>query len=85
MSTIQLGKEKFTFSPDMDLDEFTSANEEYYSRMYEEAYQDEQHRLHKLRDGDTDDMREWVLEGKEQVMDLMAEIYREFLFVNYGG
>lgn len=84
MTKVNLGKEVFVFSPDMDLDRFTEANEAYYFKCYEEAHEDEPQKLFAARDGDFDDMREWVLEDKWQVMDLMTELYREYLSLNYA-
>ncbi len=85
MTKVQLGKEKFDFSPDMDLNTFTSANEAYYYASYESSHEDEPNKLYKVMDWDTDDLREWVMSDKQAIIDLMGELYVEFLSTNYGG
>lgn len=85
MTKVQLGKEKFDYNPTMDLDAFTEANECYYYGLYEQAFEDEPQYIFRARDGDTDHMREWVMEDKEWIIELMGELYMEFLSTNYGG
>jgi len=80
---ITFGKEKFDFTPTMDYETFTSANEDYYFIQYEMAIEWEPQLQYAVRDWDTDAMREWVEESKEEVFDLMAELYREYLSINF--
>lgn len=82
---VQLWKEKFEYNPTMDLDTFTTANEDYYYESYERHHEDEPSKIFRARDGDTDEMREWVMSDKQAIIDLMWELYVEFLSTNYGG
>lgn len=85
MTKVQLGKDKFEYNPTMDLEAFTTANEDYYYESYERHHEDEPSKIFRARDGDTDEMREWVMSDKEWIIDLMGELYVEFLSTNYGG
>lgn len=85
MTKVQLGKDKFEYNPTMDLETFTTANEDYYYASYERHHEDEPSKIFRARDGDTDDMREWVMSDKQAIIELMGELYVEFLSTNYGG
>lgn len=58
----------------MDIDSFLEANESNYYSSYESSYEDEPRRLHMLRDGDTEDFRDWLMDSKEEYKNDLEEV-----------
>lgn len=78
MVKIKMYSYEFEFNPKMSPEEFVQENEVYYCNEWEERNPE---KAYKINDWDLEEMYNDL--SREDVSDLMTELYRENLFINY--
>jgi pyruvate formate-lyase activating enzyme-like uncharacterized protein len=78
MAKIKFDNYDFDFNPKMSPEEFINLNEWYYSESWLENNPE---KAYKINDWDLEEMYNDL--SREDVSDLMTELYRENLFINY--
>lgn len=78
MAKIKFDNYDFDFNPKMSPEEFVQENEVYYCNEWEERNPE---KAYKINDWDLEEMYNDL--SREDVSDLMTELYRENLFINY--
>ena len=78
MAKIKFDNYDFDFHPKMSPEEFVQENEVYYCNEWEERNPE---LAYKINDWDIEQMYDDL--DYELVAELMTQLYREFLFINY--
>ncbi len=78
MVKIKMYSYEFEFNPKMSPEEFVQENEVYYCNEWEERNPE---KAYKINDWDLEEVYDDL--SREDVSDLMTELYRENLFINY--
>lgn len=78
MVKIKMYSYEFEFNPKMSPEEFVGINEWYYSESWLENNPE---KAYKINDWDLEEMYNDL--SREDVSDLMTQLYREFLIDNY--
>lgn len=78
MVKIKMYSYEFEFNPKMSPEEFVQENEVYYCNEWEERNPE---KAYKINDWDLEEVYNDL--SREDVSDLMTELYRENLFINY--
>lgn len=78
MAKIKFDNYDFDFNPKMSPEEFINLNEWYYCKIREDKHPE---KAYKINDWDLEEMYNDL--SREDVSDLMTELYRENLFINY--
>ena len=78
MAKIKFENYDFDFNPKMSTEEFINLNEWYYCKIREDKHPE---KAYKINDWDLEEVYDDL--SREDVSDLMTELYRENLFINY--
>jgi hypothetical protein len=78
MAKIKMYDYNFQFNPLMNPEEFVNLNEWYYCKIREDKHPE---KAYKINDWDLEEVYDDL--SREDVSDLMTELYRENLFINY--
>lgn len=78
MAKIKMYDYNFQFNTKMSPEEFVNLNEWYYCKIREDKHPE---KAYKINDWDLEEVYDDL--SREDVSDLMTELYRENLFINY--
>jgi hypothetical protein len=74
-----IGKTTWNYEIKWDVETFTQNNQDALYEVVERVYEDDQHKLNQLRDGDMELLWEWAEQNKDYIVEIMCKCYADCL------